>query len=65
MADIKQFEAVWGDSFHHPGRKAIGLDFVSDDNGYTPEEREAVDQLEVGQTWRSPDYFDHTIRRIE
>ncbi len=64
MENAKSFEAVWGESFTAPGSRTIGADFVSADNGYTPEERAEIDRLEVGQTWQCPDYFDHTIRRV-
>lgn len=64
MENAKSFEAVWGDSFVVPGCRMIGTDFVSADNGYSNEERDLIDRLEVGQTWQCPDYYDHTIKRV-
>jgi hypothetical protein len=62
----RYYEARWGDDFVRPKAEIHGIDFFSDANCYDDEtDRAAIAALKVGETWTSPDYPTHTVKRIK
>lgn len=65
MKQIKYpFLATWGDNFFAPGTDIVTMDFFSEENQYTDEDREAIGKLKVGETWVSRHYSDHTVQAM-
>jgi hypothetical protein len=66
----KVFVCKWGDwdefamNSYQPKTLEVDLTFFSDGNGYEEEDIEAVQTLEVGQTYDEV-YGNHTITRIK
>ena len=68
---VKKFIAVWGDDFfsgdqlngEYNVENNVGLEFFSDDTGYDQDDRNELDELFIGQPWRS-DYPSHSVIRI-
>ena len=62
-AIVPRFCASWGSSYVEPGSKEVGLDFFTQDLGYTEEDRHAISSLFVGQGI-TLDAGDHEVKRI-
>lgn len=66
-----KFECFWSKrAFYLPHRKDLieerGLEFFTDDNGYSEKDIEEISKLNVGKTWESLDYGSaHTVQRIK
>ena len=56
MNEKKVFKAVWGSGYYNPGEKYITLDDITEDNGWFPENIEAIDDLQIGQTCDCSDF---------
>lgn len=61
---MKRFEAKWGAGYIHTQAREIGVEAITDHMGYDPEDIEAIDALEVGQTWIAPTVEEHSITRL-
>lgn len=46
---MKTFKATWGDGYYQPGSKIITLDDITEDNGWWPENIEAIEESKIGQ----------------
>jgi hypothetical protein len=61
---VAKFEAIWGNSFHNPGKMRVTLEFFGDDSGYDDEDRAGLAALQAGETWTSKESADHTVKRL-
>jgi hypothetical protein len=60
----KTFNAYWSDDFDNPGTRTVSESFFTEANCYSAADIQAIAALDVGQTWRAPDYGDaHTVTR--
>jgi len=60
----KRFLAVWGNDYHEPGQREVGIEDFSEAFGYDPEVKPAIDALAVGDVWRATDGTNHTVTRL-
>lgn len=65
-----KFIAVWGKSFSniedlgHAEVRNVDQDFFSEMCGYDPTDIDSIYALEIGESWVSKEYSDHTVVRI-
>lgn len=60
----KRFKAVWGNDYYELGNHEVGIEFFAEDAGYSSEDRDTIDALEVGKEWQPSDGSNHTVTRI-
>ena len=46
---MKKFKATWGSGYYNPGSKIITMDYITEENGWWPENIEAIEESEIGQ----------------
>jgi len=65
----RKYMSFHGTSFHKTKDKAqitvVGDEAINDDNGYDAKEIFRIHNLYLGEAWKSNDYSDHCIVRIQ
>jgi len=62
----KQFHCLWGVGYSFPCLKDVDSAFFNNSNGYEQGDIDAIEQLEIGETWISPSPIGekHTVTRV-
>jgi hypothetical protein len=64
----KLFECFWGDGYRGPDNRSIlelhNDEFFNVDRGYSIEDLESIDTLQVGEYAKFQESGDHWVRRI-
>jgi hypothetical protein len=64
--DLKIYAAYWSKDFANAGTQQVVEYFFSEERCYDKEAVAAIKALEIGETWRSPDYgSNHTVTRTK
>lgn len=60
---LKEYRATWGSSSAKAEDQHVTADFFTEARGYSAEDRKAINNLTVGQTWIG-NPSDHTVTRL-
>ena len=60
----KQFLLTWGDGYSISDTLTVNMKFICDGNGYTQDDIDGINDLNIGETYRTENDEEHFVKRI-